>query len=99
MDEKFITTTDHEEIRTWVEKHKGRPQIDSFSSGESGQKMLRIDFPGENDDLYLGESDKPHNTSWEEFFAEFESQGLAFMYEEKVNKDDPSMSYRFAPRE
>ncbi len=99
MDDTFITTVDHNEIRSWVEKHHGKPQIDSFSSGEAGQKMLRIDFPGELDDAYLGDSDKPHDTSWDAFFAEFESQGLAFMYSNNVNKDDPSMSYRFAPRE
>jgi hypothetical protein len=99
MDDTFITTTDRGEIRSWVEKHRGRPQIDSFSAGESGQKMLRIDFPGEADDQFLGDSDKPHNTSWDDFFKEFESQGLAFMYTENVNKADPSMSYRFAPRE
>lgn len=99
MDDRFITTTDHNEIRAWVGKHNGKPQIDDFSSGESGQKMLRIDFPGENDDTYLGDSDKPHNTSWEDFFTEFDSQGLSFMYSEQVNKEDPSMSYRFAPRE
>lgn len=99
MDDKFLTTTDHTVIKAWVEKHHGRPQIDDFSSGESGQKMLRIDFPGEVDDTFLGDSDKPHNTSWDDFFKEFESQDLAFMYTERVNKDDPSMSYRFAPRE
>lgn len=99
MDDSFITTTDRNEIKEWVEKHKGKPQIDSFSAGESGQRMLRIDFPGENDDQFLGDSDKPHNTSWDEFFTEFESQGLAFMYGKTVNPDDPSMSYRFAPRE
>jgi len=98
MDDKFTTTTDHNEIKAWVEKHHGRPQIDDFSSGASGQKMLRVDFPGEADDQLLGESDKPHNTSWEAFFKEFEDQGLAFMYAKRVNKDDPSMSYRFVPR-
>ena len=99
MDDKYITTTDHTEIRSWVEKHHGRPQIDNFSAGEAGQKMLRIDFPGDADDQYLGDSDRPHNTSWEDFFKEFESQELAFMYAQQVNKEDPSMSYRFAPRE
>jgi hypothetical protein len=99
MDQKFTTTTDHNEIRTWVQRHQGRPQIDDFSAGEAGQRMLRIDFPGEADDQFLGDSDKPHNTSWDAFFKEFDDQELSFMYTEHVDKSDPSMSYRFAPRE
>lgn len=98
MDDSLLTTIDHKEIKAWVTEWKGVPQIDNFSSGESGQKMLRIDFPGETDDQFLGDSDRPHDTSWDDFFAEFESQNLAFMYSKRVNKDDPSMSYRFAPR-
>lgn len=99
MDENFITTVDHHEIRKWVVENKGRPQIDNFSSGESGQKMLRIDFPGAADDTFLGDSDKPHDTSWDAFFAEFEAQNLAFQYVRKVTTNDPSMAYRFCPRE
>jgi hypothetical protein len=99
MDTKFTTTTDHSEIREWVEKHKGRPQIDNFSAGEAGQRLVRIDFPGKEDDVYLGDSDRPHNTSWDDFFKEFESQELAFQYSNEISASDPSMSYRFAPRE
>ena len=53
------TTTDHDAIRKWVEKHGGKPArvADTAKRGEGG--VLRIDFaePGGNDDDRLEEID------------------------------------------
>ena len=40
------TTTDHEEIRRWVEARGGRPACVRGTGGRGDTGMLRIDFPG-----------------------------------------------------
>jgi hypothetical protein len=59
------TTTDHEEIRRWVEEHGGKPAIikGTESNGEPG--LLTIDFPGGAGD------DRFEHISWDEWFKEF----------------------------
>lgn len=76
------TTTNHETIRKWVDKHKGRPAI--VRSGKSGG-VLRIDFdePGGNDDTRLERID------WDEFFRVFDDSDIAFLHgegESRFNK-------------
>ena len=74
------TTTNHDDIRKWVEKHGGHPAIvaDTQDNGRSGG-ILRIDFdePGGNDDTGL------RRIEWGEFFAIFDKNGLAFLREEQ----------------
>jgi hypothetical protein len=70
------TTTDHDPIRKWVEKHGGKPArvADTARRGEGG--VLRIDFaePGGNDDDRLEEID------WDAFFEIFDDSDLAFLH-------------------
>jgi hypothetical protein len=70
-------TTDHEEIRRWVEEHGGHPARvrETGENGEGG--VLRIDFPGG-----AGEEQLEH-ISWQQWFDEFEKQGLALLYQER----------------
>ena len=77
------TTTDHEEIRTWVEEHGGRPA--SVRGTESGDEagVLRIDFPGG------ARSDDLEQISWDDWFEKFDDSGLAFLYQaEKASGED-----------
>ncbi|TDE09715.1 bifunctional DNA primase/polymerase [Jiangella asiatica] len=68
------TTTDHDEIRRWVEEHDGRPaMIRGTMSGDSG--VLRIDFPGG-----AGEEELEH-IGWDDWFATFDDRDLAFLYQ------------------
>lgn len=71
------TTTDHDAIRDWVERHDGRPVTvrDTESGGEPG--VLRIDFPGGAGDETFDE------LSWDDWFAKFEDEGLAMVYQER----------------
>jgi hypothetical protein len=76
------TTTDHDTIRKWVEKHKGHPAI--VRSGNSGG-VLRIDFdePGGNDDTRL------ERIEFDEFFRVFDDSDIAFLHgegESRFNK-------------
>jgi hypothetical protein len=80
------TTTDHDVIRRWVEEHGGTPAhvSDTGSNGDPG--ILRINFqePGGDDD------DRLEEISWDDWFAAFDENGLAFLYsddgESRFNK-------------
>ena len=62
------TTTNHDEIRRWVEKRDGRP-ADVRTSGKGG--ILRIDFGEPEDSL--------EPVEWDEFFRIFDVNKLAFL--------------------
>jgi low affinity Fe/Cu permease len=71
------TTTDHDEIRRWVEERGGRPTRvrDTGSNGDPGILRINFDEPGGDDDDRLEEID------WDEWFRAFEENRLAFLYE------------------
>ena len=72
---KSNVTTDHEEIRRWVEERGGHPTAVKSTRGGRGKGdrtgILRIDFPGYSSAGSLEE------ISWEEFFAKFDKEKLA----------------------
>jgi hypothetical protein len=69
-------TTDHEEIRRWVEDHDGQPAQVRGTSGKDDVGVLRIDFPG-------GAGDELEPISWDDWFAKFEEAGLGLLYQER----------------
>ena len=73
------TTTDHGEIRRWVEERGGRPARVTATGGEQDTGILRINFdePGGDDDVGLEE------ISWEEWLQAFDKNGLAFLYQDE----------------
>jgi hypothetical protein len=80
------TTTNHDEIRKWVEKRGGHPAVVSATENKGGGGgLLRIDYdePGGNDD------DRLHRITWNEFFQIFDRNGIAFLY-------DPDSDSRFS---
>ena len=78
------TTTDHEEIRQWVEERGGHPaRVKGTEKGKSSG-VLRIDYPG-----FSGE-DRLEEISWDEFFEGFEENKLAFLYQEKTSDGELS---------
>jgi len=86
MASKTNTTTDHDEIRRWVEEHDGRPvTVRGTGNGDAG--VLRIDFPGG-----AGEDQLEH-IDWDTWFDKFEDQGLALLYqEEKASGEDSTFA-------
>jgi hypothetical protein len=71
-------TTDHEEIRRWVEERGGHPACvkGTGSTGDIG--LLRIDFPA-----YSGEESLQH-ISWDQFFEKFDERELALLHQEQT---------------
>ena len=86
------TTTDHEEIRQWVEERGGHPaRVKGTEKGKSSG-VLRIDYPG-----FSGE-DRLEEISWEEFFEGFEKNKLAFLYQEKTSDGELSRFSKLVDR-
>jgi hypothetical protein len=92
-------TTDHEEIRAWAEKYAGSPQLLDHPNATADTPGIRLDFPGEDDDVFLSEETPPQDVTWEVFFEHFDQMKLAFMYNDtKDTSIDPSSDYRFVKR-
>lgn len=71
-------TTDHEQIRRWVEKRGGFPATVKRTEHNHQPGILRIDFPG-----YSGE-DSLERVDWDSWFETFEDRELAFLYQDKT---------------
>ena len=81
------TTTDHEEVRRWVEEHGGKPAFIRGTERDDDVGILTIDFPGG-----AGEERLEH-VSWDEWFDIFDRNELAFLYqEEKADGDDSTFA-------
>lgn len=88
------TTTDHREIRRWVEERGGRPvEIKGTGAGKE-VGVLRIEYPGAGD-----EGERLDAISWDEFFRKFEESRLAFVYQEETAEDHPSRFSRLVRRD
>jgi hypothetical protein len=89
---KSHTTTDHDEIRQWVEQHDGAPATvrDTGSGDEPG--VLRIDFPGG-----AGEDQLEH-VDWDQWFAKFDESDLAFLYQEQKADGSDSTFFKLVSR-
>lgn len=85
------TTTEHDEIRRWVEEHDGTP-ASVRGTGDGGPGVLRIDFPGG-----AGEDELEH-ISWDEWFAKFEEENLAFLYQEQKASGEDSTFFKLIRR-
>jgi hypothetical protein len=77
-------TTDHQVIKKWAEGRGGKPAAVKGTGKGDDPGVLRIDFPG-----YTGEESLKEIT-WEQFFAKFEQERLAFLYQEETVESDTS---------
>jgi hypothetical protein len=88
-----VTTTDHDEIRDWVERHGGRPATVRGTERGSEAGVLRIDFPGG-----AGEDDL-EPISWDEWLAKFEQNDLAFLYQRQKAGGEDSTFFKLVSRD
>jgi len=82
------TTTDHDEIRNWVEDREGRPSV-VRTRGKGG--ILRIDFGEPEEEL--------EEIGWDEFFRIFDENGLAFLYQDETQDGGKSRFNKFVERD
>ena len=85
-------TTDHNEIRQWVEEREGRPARVKGTGSKDSVGLLRIDYAG-----FSGE-DTLEEITWEEFFDAFEKNGLAFLYQEETKDGKESRFSKLVDR-
>jgi hypothetical protein len=71
-------TTDHNEIREWVEGRGGSPARVNSPETSENTPLLRITFPGIHGD------DPLQAVEWQEWFDVFENRELAFLYQDKT---------------
>lgn len=70
-------TTDHDEIRRWVEARGGRPaRVRGTGRRANDPGLLRIDYPGFSGERSL------EPISWDRFFKAFDDNKLAFVYQD-----------------
>jgi hypothetical protein len=93
MASKSTTTTDHDEIRRWVEEHDGKPVTVRGTGDGDDAGVLRIDFPGG-----AGE-DQLEPTSWDEWFEKFDENELAFLYQQEKASGEDSTFFKLVSRD
>ncbi len=86
-------TTNHDEIRKWVEARGGKPATVKSTAKGDEPGVLRIDFPGYSGQGILEE------ISWDEFFKKFDEKKLAFLYQDKTAGGEESRFFKFVSRE
>lgn len=87
------TTTDHDEIRRWVEKRNGQPARVKDTGGGDDPGILRIDFDGD------GRDDALEPIPWEEWFDAFDENRLAFLYQEQTKDGGESRFSKLVSRD
>ena len=87
------TTTDHDEIREWVEARGAEPGCVTGTGESDGLESLRIDFSEAEDDPDL------ESISWDAFFEKFEDADFAFRYQDQKHNGEQSYYHRFVHRE
>jgi hypothetical protein len=91
MQGKTTITTDHDEIRRWVEERLGKPAT-VRGTGKNEPGILRINFPGYNEA-------RLESITWDQFFKKFDEKRLAFLYQDKTRSGEPSRFFKFVGRE
>lgn len=87
------TTTDHEQIKQWVEERGGRPARVKGTAEEGGSGVLVIDYPG-----YSG-TQTLETIRWDEFFKGFEENKLAFLYQHETKAGEESRFSKLVNRD
>lgn len=84
------TTTDHAAIRKWAESRGGHPATVKGTGKADKAGVLRFDFGKPEDSL--------EEISWDEFFAKFDENGLALLYQDKIKDGSTSRFFKLVNR-
>lgn len=87
------TTTDHGQIRKWVEARGGCPARVKRTGSGGDPGILRIDFPGFSGQQSL------ESIGWDEFFEWFDKNQLAFIYQDRTGNGRQSRFSKLISRD
>jgi hypothetical protein len=82
------TTTDHQEIKRWIEARGGKPVHVKGTGDADDPGVLRVEFP----------PDALEEISWEDFFQKFDESKLAFLYQDTLEDGRESRFHKFINR-
>jgi hypothetical protein len=88
MASKSNTTTDHDEIRRWVEDHDGKPAVVKGTGSGGGADGV----PGG------AGTDELEHVSWDDWFEKFDESKLAFLYQERKASGEDSTFFKLVGR-
>ena len=94
------TTTNHEEIREWVEQHGGRPAL--MAGVESATPNAEVEEGNEGvlTLIFSSKDTMAKPIEWQEFFDTFELRQLRFRYDDPLRPgEEPASVYDFEDRE
>lgn len=91
-DSQSTTTTDHDEIRRWVEHNNGTPARVRDTGDSDDPGILRFDFPGG------AGTESLEQISWDDWFEKFESQNLALLYQQQKSSGEGSTFFKLVQR-
>lgn len=92
MASRTNTTTNHDEIRQWVEEHGGQPAVVRGTERKGSAGVLRIDFPGGSG------TDELEPIDWDTWFATFDANDLAALYQEEKASGEDSTFFKLVQR-
>ncbi|PRZ02900.1 hypothetical protein BCE75_11635 [Isoptericola sp. CG 20/1183] len=78
-----VTTTDHREIRSWVEGRSGVPMLVEAAGLSGGRPVPAVVFP-QDDSM-----PEAREVGWDEWFEVFDASGLAFRHSAGGPQDSP----------
>ncbi len=87
------TTTDYDEIRNWAESRGGKPVTVRGTGDNDEPGVLRIDFPGG------AGGDRFEEISWDDWFAKFDENNLAFLYQDHKASGEESTFFKLISRD
>jgi hypothetical protein len=87
------TLVDHDEIQKWAESRKAKPACVKGTGGGDDVGMIRLDFPG----FSGGDSLQP--ITWEEWFRQFDENGLALIVQEETASGERSNFNKLVKRD
>jgi hypothetical protein len=85
--------TDHDAIREWAESRGATPACVTGTGDEDDVGMIRLDFPG-----YSG-GDVLQPITWEQWFAQFDANGLALVVQETTADGERSNFNKLVKRD
>ncbi|CDN55614.1 Hypothetical protein RG1141_CH32790 [Neorhizobium galegae bv. officinalis bv. officinalis str. HAMBI 1141] len=81
---KAVETTDHKEIRQWIEERGGHP---ARVKGAREEGILRVDFGKPEESL--------EEIAWDDFFSIFDENKLVFLFQEETEAGKTSRFNKF----
>lgn len=88
---KSKISSDHETVKRWAQERGGKPAKVKGTGGNGSVGMIRFTFSKTHHAL--------EEISWDEFFKEFDKNGLALLYQEQTRDGKQSRFFKFISKQ